>query len=1029
MKNKMKLNNPKKKCIYIKNIYISKNPKLNNSINSYFEPKKLNAEINLNKNQSSTIIKQNTKKSVKSEYQNIYSQKQKCIIKGVHNYNYLSTKNIHIKSPKKEDIKDPNLFETYVDSISGRKSTQKKYETSNHLKERSNSENSLNYFTRTYTFFGNGKDKNMNNINGSSINNSNTINIKKNNNENKSNNSIKSTTKSSTNELKINLSNININKNIYNYKNNIKNGKKNNSNANVNNNTYIDSSYQKKNSKRYLYKESKDIITKKTTSTTINNNTNKFNNSLHNNSTNNEKDNKDKDAKDGLNSTELISYKNILSPNASNSNVNSISSSNDPNNNQDNNNNINTPNIQNVAHNKNSKRIQKYILSDKKRKTKSRQNFREYKYKEYKENKSKSICPESKKNSNNNSRIENKNNSKYNYIKNKSNDTQMKNKLFNKEIENNMIYNGANGTNNSTNYNDIRLLFEQSAVIIQSVFRGYLVKSRLETYLYNYKFYNQAVDILEKFFIDYLKNKCNIILEKKIFLLKISKFPSKIKNIKSYKSCKAFKLINIPTSPLTESDKTLIQNKFIDIYLHKEIGERFNIIKTNNNKELEKKHKEELDDVNNKIIKLIKENNILKNINQKNKINETKYKELSLENKKKENIINIITSDNQNLAKKLKNLKDKINQLEIQTPIVINLIQDNKNKYHIKYRNNYLIFLIKKKEIKYMIILKKYFAKYKNIIKRLNYENKINNFLKEKYLNNLVIIIRNNHHQLLRYFLKNLLYLYLFKKNQLENNNKIKVEKLKNLLLKKQKIEKLNLKQYFNSFHTKGILLQYIKETELNKQNKKEQILNNLKKSIISLNKRNILHNAIQYKNYFIKWTLVTRILSMKAVTDEKKRKKRQKQRTKRKIEKNKSEKKFLLSSSISQTINLDKNSVSTNIYEKEKNPVNKKKDKEKDNTNYFEHTVTTDFSLAETNNDIKNDKIIKGTEKLNDLFLKAAIFYKIFGNKNNKDINTRNKDNNNSNNNNNKDKKEIKVRLDNESDNDEDSGESSFGI
>ena len=1021
MKNKMKLNNsnnPKKKCIYIKNIYISKNPKLNNSINSYFEPKKINSEINPNKNQPSAIIKQNTKKSVKNEYQNIYSQKQKSIIKSSnthnYNYNYLSTKNIHIKSPKKEEIKDPNLFETYIDSISGRKSAKKKYENLNPLKERSNSENSLNYLTRTYTFFGKGKDNKNNNINGSVNNNTiNSINNKKNNNENKLNNSvISSTTKSTTmnNELKINLNNVSVNKNIYNFKNN----------KNVKKNT---------NSRKYLYKEStKDNnMTKKnssSTTTNVNNNHNKLN----------------KDTKDILNNTELISYKNnnILSPTLSNSNINSISSSNEPN--QENINNAqNIQNLQNSSiNNKNSKRIQKYILSDKKRKTKSRQNFREYKHnKDYKENKSKSICPEPKKNSNN-SRIENNtnlntniNNIKYNYIKNKTNNTQiqMKNKIFNKEIENNIIYNGASSTNNN-NYNDIGILFEQSALIIQSVFRGYLVKSRLETYLYNYKFYNQAVDILEKLFINYLKNRCNILSDKKMFLLKISKFPSKIKNIKSYKSCKAFKLINIPTSPLTESDKTLVPNKFIDLYLHKEIGERFNIIKTNNSKELEKKHKEELDNVNNKIIKLIKENNILKNINQKNKINETKYKELSLENKKKENIINIITSDNQNLAKKLKNLKDnKINQLEVQTPIKINLLQNN-NKI---FRNYYLLFLIKKKDIKYKNILRIYFSKYKNTIKTLNYEKKINYYIKEKYLNNLIIIIQKHFHSIIfqKFFYK-LYYTYKFQKKLVENRITKKHEKLKHLLTKKIFKENfIDLKKNFNEFYIKGILSKNIQN---NTQNKKNEILKNLKKIILAINQRNNLLNSLQYKNYFIKWTLVTRILSMKAVTDEKKRKKRQKQRTKRKIEKNKSEKKFLLSSSISQTINLDKNSINTNIFR-----ANKKKEKEKDIANYLEHTVTTDFSLAETNNDIKIDKIIKGTEKLNDLFLKAAIFYKIFGNKNNvidnknnnlnlKDNNLSNKDNN-SINNNNKDKKEIKVRLDNESDNDEDSGESSFGI
>ena len=231
----MKLN-PKKKCIYIKNIYISKNPKLNNSINSYFEPKKINIENNPNKNPSSTICKQHTKKSVKSEHQNIYSQKQKCIIKG--SYNYLSTKNIHIKTTKKEDIEDNNLFETYVDSISGRKSGQKKYEIANLLKERSNSVNSLNYFKRSNTFFVKKDDKNnlknyTNNANGAN-NNSNNINNKKNN-ENKNNYSMIGSVKSLTNEVKINLSNNSINKNIYNYKNNIKNNNNNKKNNNINN--------------------------------------------------------------------------------------------------------------------------------------------------------------------------------------------------------------------------------------------------------------------------------------------------------------------------------------------------------------------------------------------------------------------------------------------------------------------------------------------------------------------------------------------------------------------------------------------------------------------------------------------------------------------------------------------------------------------------------------------------------------------------------------------------------------------------
>ena len=153
----------------------------------------------------------------------------------------------------------------------------------------------------------------------------------------------------------------------------------------------------------------------------------------------------------------------------------------------------------------------------------------------------------------------------------------------------------------------------------------------------------------------------------------------------------------------------------------------------------------------------------------------------------------------------------------------------------------------------------------------------------------------------------------------------------------------------------------------------------------------------------------------MKAVTDEKKRKKRQKQRTKRKIEKNKSMNKLFISTSLSQsqTANLDKNIA--------------KKKENKDNFNQLEHTVTTDLSLAETNNENKTDKILKGSEKLNELFIKASVFYKLFGNKSNEVNLCINKENQNIKNINEKDKKEIKAE--NESDNEEDSGESSFGL
>ena len=1015
MKNKKMSLNPKKKCIYIKSIYISKNTKLNNSINTNFESKKIISDYNVNKKDTMTTSKQFSKKSVKPVGQSIYSQKSKCLIKG--NQNFLSTLNIHIKSPKKETLDPQNLYGTNIEFNSGRKSGQKKYDITNPFKERSNSESSFNCFNRTYTSFNNnntnkenpnGKNNNVkgnNNIN-------NKDNIKKNNNiDNKITSSYVTINSKSNNELKINLSNINFNKNIYNIKNTIKTNKKSyNSNNNISENSGMkksatNTSITRKGSKKFIYKEQ---ALKK------NANPNLYYTPHQNIDLNIDRE-KEKE-KDNINITETISTQiNLLSPNpSSNSKYN----------------------MHDFNSIKNPKRIQKYILSDKKRKTNSRQNFREYKNKEpkeVKERKSSSICPEPKKhlnspkknNNNVSSIIDNK------LVKKKSNVSiysqngrllhKSKNKINNKDIEDNQYRNNTNldiiqkyyyeKDSSLDGINDCNksVLFEQSAIMIQSVFRGYLVKNKFETNLCNYNNYNKAVEILE-----------NIILEnaKIIFFQNLTKIPKK-KNIHSYESCKNFKLKNIPTSPLTESDGYSFPNKFIDLYLHQEIGERFNIIKQNSDreKELEKKHKEELEIIINK------------------------NKELSNDNKKKETIINIITEDNQKIAKKLKVLKEiknNITNLKIDNPTELYIYPDTIHpKYFNKYasvqevlnayRNLFLFFLIKKREALNKEQIKKYFYKYKNIVTTVKYENTINSInsnIKAKKLHD--IILKNENKKILqkRNYFDKLYYITLLNKKVFESRNEIIRTKLRNLIIKKEKIIKMVLKYYFNEFHTKIIFSKLIEEKAKSLENKKNQKLINLKKTIIALDKKNKKFKLIQYKNIFTKWYLISKILSMKAVTDEKKRKKRQKQRTKRKIEKNKSMNKLFISTSLSQSqaANLDKNSISTSYKEK---TCAKKKDN-KDIFNYLEHTVTTDLSMAETNPENKTDKVIKGTEKLNELFIKATIFYKLLGNKNNEVNLGINKENTNIKNND-KDKKEIKAE--NESDNEEDSGESSFGL
>ena len=458
-------------------------------------------------------------------------------------------------------------------------------------------------------------------------------------------------------------------------------------------------------------------------------------------------------------------------------------------------------------------------------------------------------------------------------------------------------------------------------------------------------------------------------------------------------------------------------------------------------------HKNKESELGNNINQILTEKKIEKLKSDKN---ETLYRQKMLMANQIEMENKIYKEELEQLKQQIKinegNAKNKINQLEIQNPTELYIFPDTLNKIYLNkfntikqvleaYRNLYLFFLIKRKESLNKVIIRKYFNKYKNSVNVIKYEDKINNETKEKKLNCLLLNIENKKNQIINNSFNKIFYISLLDKKDIEYKNDLIKAKLRNIIIKKEKINKMKLKYYFKSFYTKIIFSKLIEEKSKIIEDKKNTNLKKLKKIITSIEARNNKYISLQYKNYFIKWKLTSKILSMKAVVDEKKRKKRQKQRTKRKIEKKKSVNKLFLSSSISQSqnVNSEKNS-SINTLFKEK-IIGKKKEKnlekEKDNINYLEHTVTTDFSLAETNPEIKTDKIIKGTEKLNDLFLKAMIFYKILGNKNNEinlGINKENINNiNNIDNKTDKEKKEIKTG--NESDNEEDSGESSFGL
>ena len=993
----MKIDSQKKQGFGVKNIYINQmmKPKKSNNINyAFFENAKNISDYSMN--QSINFHPKKiffNKKTIKKLYQNNYPN-QSFSIKGNSNFN--PQKKMHFKSTNKYNSKVEPI-ETYTGiTISGRKTGQNNYQIKNPFKERSNSENKINSFNRTYTFFNN-KDNNKD-INNKDINKYNNASYFKAKAADKSRPKINNS-KKKIDKITINLSNI---------------------------------SYQYLPTKLYNHNISKENVSKtikKNNSPVRNRSSSKkyFYQNINQKKINTEEKNMFQSKIQRKNSSQM-------SPNINTTNK-GVS--------------MTTPNSNNTSKIKNEQRRQKY-LSDK-RKLKSRQVNR--KFKGLISNSSgvdnEKILDFDKYFNATSPKRKEKGNI---YIKNKSihNSPSMPSittiiddnnisinasKKFhwikkNKSLkEYNMLFNNLNAHNsqnhydyssNSTysNYNTIKKikekdLFEQSAITIQSVFRGYLMKSKLEAYLIKYKDYNRALEILEKTIKSYLDKSINIGEENQKFfnLLKENNKNNENNENKNIncKSCKTFKLLNLPSTP--SSEKNDLNKKFyMNLFLHKEIGERFNIIKENKQKEIEQKYKEEIDNINNKVDKLIKENKSLKDINEKNKYKESKFKELSMENKKKENIINIITNDNQNLARRLKLIQDKFNQLEIHNQINFcynseNSQYNNSKELFIEYRNFYLLFLIHKKNAYCFDLLRKYFNKYRNIINSLKENEKDNTILKEQKIKLLAYDKKNKEYLFLKDNFRKFYYKGLLIHREIQNREDILRTKLKNIILIKEKINKTIIKSYFKQFYYKGIISNLMEEKNKNFSEKKQEKFNKFNKLIKSIEQRKNKHNFLIIRDCFEKWNLSSKILSMKAVTDEKKRKKRQKQRMKKKNEK--SLNKYMVNGN--NILHIGKNH-SVNIINKE-------------NLICLEHSVTTDLSGGDGNDKI--DKILKASEKLGDIFYRAAINHKIL--EKNQNLN-RNKDINEKENTDKKEKNIDNNENDNDNDYEEDSGDS-FGI
>lgn len=155
--------------------------------------------------------------------------------------------------------------------------------------------------------------------------------------------------------------------------------------------------------------------------------------------------------------------------------------------------------------------------------------------------------------------------------------------------------------------------------------------------------------------------------------------------------------------------------------------------------------------------------------------------------------------------------------------------------------------------------------------------------LKKEKLNNLMIILKNRENNNKYHSFYKLYYFGIINNKETEYKNNTINEKLINIIINKENKVKSLIKRYFHKFYDKGIISQLNEENNQNIKLINGKILNNLKKLILSVELRKNKYYKIKLTNIFEKWNILSKMLAMKAVTDEKKRKKGKNRELKRK--------------------------------------------------------------------------------------------------------------------------------------------------
>ena len=317
---------------------------------------------------------------------------------------------------------------------------------------------------------------------------------------------------------------------------------------------------------------------------------------------------------------------------------------------------------------------------------------------------------------------------------------------------------------------------------------------------------------------------------------------------------------------------------------HKELGDSFNIVVDNKQKETtEKKLKNKLNDV-------IKENTQLRNQLIDNKNIEEKMKNLIDENKKNQNINAIIMKDNQQLAKKLKDIQDYRNtNLLIENQSSIDFTQKQQMQIEELLKENDINFNKLKKYLLHKLIynkincnkyaLKDKFFKYRGVVEKIKNKEKENHL----YLNNVLSKLENKFKLIKQKYFWDLYYIGMILEKEKQSKNILKNEMLKNIINNKNKKIKISLskqffKYYSNAIKTKNEDLKKEEEQEQQKEQEKEKEISkvNLLNKIFKRYQTNII---LIYKIFLEKWLLKSKILGIRAAARDKKKKRKLKKK------------------------------------------------------------------------------------------------------------------------------------------------------